>query len=365
MTQAGTPRRGRRSDVVEQPNRGRRRWLIGLLVVLVLIGAYLVNRSRGSTERSACEKSIVYLAQDEAAGADRFISQTQGRLTSISPSWYAVTADGSIQQRGTMEAEPAIDGFQREGLKVLPSVVNYDGRDWNGQLVHALIADPDRRRDHVQQLRDFATKLGVDGLDIDYEQLPAEDRDHFSAFLGDLADALHKDGRILSVALHAKTSEPGGYAAAQAQDYRAIGEVVDEVRVMAYDYHYSTSKPGPIAPLWWTREVTTWAATQIPKEKLIVGLSTYGYDWVDGKATYLTWAQATELARRHGATPATHPDHGEPSFTYTDDQGRRHEVWFADADSVHERKVVMREIGACGASYWKLGAEDPSMWNEP
>ena len=81
------------------------------------------------------------------------------------------------------------------------------------------------------------------GIDIDYEKLRAGDRQVFTAFISELAAALHARGKVLSVALFAKTTNAGYAPRNMAQDYAAIGRVADQVRIMTYDI--TGPPPGP------------------------------------------------------------------------------------------------------------------------
>jgi spore germination protein len=65
-------------------------------------------------------------------------------------------------------------------------------------------------------------------------------------------------------------SDAGDDGRNAAQDFRAIGVAVDEVRVMTYDYSWDTSPPGPIAPADWVREVIAWTVTEIPRHKVVL-----------------------------------------------------------------------------------------------
>ena len=114
----------------------------------------------------------------------------------------------------------------------------------------------------------------------------------------------------------------------QAQDYAAIGRVADQVRVMAYDYHWSTSAPGPIAPVDWVRDVLDYSLTRIPADKIVLGVPLYGYDWVGDTGTPVSWEQVYELAQEHQAAVQWDGASQSPWLTYTDAQGRQHEVWF-------------------------------------
>jgi spore germination protein len=147
-----------------------------------------------------------------------------------------------------------------------------------------------------------------------------------------------------------------------AQNFAAIGRVANQVRIMAYDYHWATSAPGPVAPLPWVRSVLKYAKSQIPAHKIILGVPLYGYDWSGGNAQAVTWLQALRLARAHHVTARYDTSAQAPWFSYTDSSGRRHVVWFENqASSTAKFDVALgSQIG--GVYLWMFGYEEPGTW---
>ncbi len=321
--------------------------------------------SRTTAAAAATERSIGYVAYWDQARGLRSLGDAGGAATEVSPSWYAPAADGSIvvQDLGAVDDSPiAVAQLKANGALVVPALANYRNKTWDAAVVSAILADPVKRTKHVAQILALVRDRGYDGIDIDYEHLTAADRLPFTKFVTALAVGLHADGKLLSVTLHPKTSEPGPQPKNQAQDYAAIGRVADEVRIMLYDYHWDTSAPGALAPIKWVRSVMTWAATQIPLRKLVLGAATYGYDWVGSRGTSFMWTEIMKRARTNDATVHYNKVKQAPWFTYVDRRGRKHTVWFENARSVAAKKAVMRDIGASGMHYWRLGGEDPKIW---
>lgn len=130
---------------------------------------------------------------------------------------------------------------------------------------------------------------------------------------------------------------------------------------MAYDYSYSTSDPGPIAPHDWVESVVAYAVARVPADKLMLGLAAYGYDWVGRSGTDIGAADAASLARQKGVTPTWHGGSGGTSFSYESD-GQQHTVWYEDARSVAAEQQVAIDHRLRGVAIWRLGTEDPQTW---
>jgi spore germination protein YaaH len=152
---------------------------------------------------------------------------------------------------------------------------------------------------------------------------------------------------------------------------------------MAYDY--STSDPGPIAPIDWVADVVHAAKDLVAPSKLILGVPVYGYDWpagitgtcpvgVDPKRGNLSTASAAALAASKQIAPTWVESVAERTFTYSEQQlgndaaGNpttcvvKHEVWYADADAVHSRAWLAERQDLAGISLWSLGSDDPLVW---
>jgi spore germination protein len=282
----------------------------------------------------------------------------------VSPFWYSLDRRGRVvlaDDEHTTVDRSTVRFLQRRGIRVLPTVTNLRNGDWAPELVSGMLHDPAAVDRHVRALTALAVDEGYDGIDLDYEDLRAADREAYSAFLRRLAGALHAADKLLTTSVHPKVSDAGYDERNRAQDYRAIGAAVDQVRVMTYDYSWETSPPGPVAPAGWVEDVIAWTVTQVPPEKVVLGAVLLGYDWVAGRGETVDHGQAVALARRHGAEIARDRDRA-PWFRYQDAAGRRHEVWWEDAESVAVKLRLVARYGLGGAFFWNLGGEDPAVW---
>ncbi|MGY1844768.1 glycosyl hydrolase family 18 protein [Modestobacter sp. SYSU DS0875] len=280
-----------------------------------------------------------------------------GGVTEVSPTW------ATLQPGGRLEVTPPTPRMSslldRDDVLVVPTVQNHRDGEWQGQLVADVLGDPQLSAAHRQALVDAAREHGFDGIDIDYEDLPAPAGPLLVEFLAALREELHAHGLQLSVAVPAQAADPA--PGTSAFDYRQLGTVTDQVRVMAYDHAWHGSEPGPVAPLEWVRSVARYAAATIPPEKVMLGLGTYGYDWAGGAGTALQATDAVALAERVGAEPWWDDHTATAGFDYRAD-GDEHTVWFEDARSLAVKQAVAVDAGLRGVAIWRLGGEDPQLW---
>jgi spore germination protein YaaH len=286
-------------------------------------------------------------------------------LTEVSPFIYGLAADGRIvnQYHSAYAATvgTAIARLRRAGLPVVPTLANITAGNWSYAPVARMLHDPALRRRQVAQIVALVLAHRYAGIDIDYENLHAADRHAFTAFIAGLATALHAHGKILSVAVFAKASNAGYGGANLAQDYAALGRAADQVRIMAYNYHWATSPPGPVAPIGWVRAVLRYATAQMPARKIILGIPLYGYDWSGGRGAALSWLRAFQLATLYHARPHYDTAAQEPWFGYTAG-GRTHVVWFENQASSRAKFAAAAGSGAGGVFLWMFGYEDTTTW---
>src|SRR5262249_23771694 len=102
-----------------------------------------------------------------------------------------------------------------------------------------------------------------------------------------------------------------------------------------------------------------------PHDKIMLGIPTYGYDWASGQAaSALQWVDVQALVHARGVSVNWDQRSQSPWFTYVDEQGRHHTVWYEDARSTHAKIDEALRARIHGIVLWRLGGEDPAIWNE-
>ncbi|SDH04968.1 glycosyl hydrolase family 18 protein [Pseudonocardia oroxyli] len=334
--------------------------MIGLALVLVTPAAIWVPRIlAGSSEVVA---AVPYWDLDDGLSS---LARNRTAIDLVTPWWYGLAPDGTVVSDlpgGAAEEERALQVAREGGTRLLPTVASTHGGSWAPQVVRDVLHDDARLRAHVEALVALAASRDFAGLQLDYEDLDAGDRGVFTEFVAQLAGALHAQNRQLYVTVHPKTDDAGYDGRNLAQDYAAIGRSADRIVLMAYDWHWQDSTPGPIAPDDWVEPVIRYAVTQVPPDKLMLGVGLYGYDWpATGRGAPVVWREAMALAAAAGTTPQRDAG-GAMHFAYTAADGVTHEVWFEDAESVEPKFALARQYGLAGVELWRLGGEDPAVW---
>lgn len=337
------------------PSSSRLRWWIAAIVT-VLATVALPGMETTAQAATPTKISAWLPYWDQVRGYQSFIDNAH-LYAEVSPFWYEMASATSIVRYPNAEAPDVISGIQSRGVQLIPTISN----NFDGGRVTTMLSSAATRTVHVAALVDLVGVRGYDGLDVDYENLAPGDRDRYTAFVTELANTLHAKGKRLSVAVHPKTSEPGSWSGPQAQDYAALGRVVDRLRVMAYDYHWATSGPGAVAPMSWVDDVARFAASQVAPEKVQLGMPLYGYDWNGNVGEGVTYDVVMARMGQYGATRQWSTTDAAPWFSYTAG-GTTHTVWYEDAQSVTAKLPIVDRHGLGGAVFWRLGGEDPNIW---
>jgi spore germination protein len=207
---------------------------------------------------------------------------------------------------------------------------------------------PQLIEDIIRVAQDF------DGVQIDFEAVARDDAGAFHDFLRALRAALPAE-KTLSIAVPARTK-----TIADAWEYARIATIVDRMVIMAYDEHWSTSAPGPVASLAWCASVADFAKTAIPTGKIIMGLPLYGRAWQDKQlARALRFDNTQDLVGKTGSEIGYASETG-PSFTYTETVVVS--VFFEDARSLGEKLGLYATRGIPAVSFWRVGQGPPEVW---
>lgn len=282
------------------------------------------------------------------------------KLNSVLPAWYQVSSDGILQSLDTQGMSDAILSEARaHNLHVLPSI----GSSFDPTRVEKLMNDTSLRSKFISDLIAEASKKHYDGFDIDWEQMNPSDETQFTSFISDLSQSLRSKNLLLSISLEAKTGTDEDQASTASENWDTLGRLADQLRIMAYDFHYEQSDPGPTTPLLEYREVIAYSLTHLPKEKIVMGLPTYGYEWILGKVG--TGYQYDDMQNRitQIGVQTLRDDRDQTLHAQFRSNDGVHELWFDDALSIAQKIQIAQTSNINQFSFWHLGGEDERIWS--
>ena len=266
----------------------------------------------------------------------------------------------------------------RVDTEVFPMVDNFDlPKNGYSSTVGAFLSNDAARTNFIHQADRFlAANPTYRGLTLDLEDIPVEDQVGYRALIFALYADFH--ARNLRLYINTLVADPD-------YDLPFMAANSDGLVLMDYDEHQAATAPGPLASQDWYLDNLTQILKIVPKDKIIVEIGSYGYDWTTGApppadpkarktakpasapkvldVSVITTQNAWQAASDAGAQVELDADSLNPHFAYDDDDAHtRHQVWFLDAVTVLNELRAARALGIGTFSLWRLGSEDASLW---
>ena len=339
------------------------------------------------------------------------------QLTSIMPFGYTMEKNGTLADTAKLTEEPwtsFIAAAKKANVRVVPSVMWGDG-----ETIHQILSNTATRIALEDEIANVVKQNRFDGIDIDFEAKKHETVDYFSTFLKGLDMRLGNKWLYCTVEARMPLTHrfsPGATippdAMDYANDYKEMNKYCDRVEIMAYDQgtidvYLKGIRPAPYAPVAdpeWVESLVTLAAQSISKDKLIVGIPTYGYEYQisllpDSSFQYkVLWPfnpkYAIDIAAQFGITPvrtsagelsiittaatpppasseSTQTQEAAPSSPVTQSPASlisairtfNYLTW-SDAKAIANKVALARKLGIRGVAVFKFdGGQDPAMWD--
>ncbi|GLQ45871.1 glycosyl hydrolase [Dyella lipolytica] len=294
------------------------------------------------------------------------------------PTWYGVDNQGLVSGGPNLYV---LNIAKDHRLPVMPIISMSAGRKGFHDLLHDEIA----KQHMIEAMLQQAAEHGYTGFQFDFESISWTDRDAYTLLVKQTAEALHKRGFKLSIAVVPNAPGHAGVGPFSkwmwqywrgAYDVAVLGKYADLICLMTYDQHTRWTTPGPVDGMPWMQAQLTYALTIVPKDKLSLGIALYGYHWYTGdpvredgteasniKADYIDADESFPLAEQQQANVQWDSvEHESWYYFYRDDM--REWVFMPDAHSFRDRYALITQYGLEGFCAWVLGAEDPKVWDE-
>lgn len=354
-----------------------------------------------------------------ASGTDDVLPHLK-QLTSIMPFGYTVSSDGKLVDKADITKEPwrsFISEAKKQKVRVIPTVM------WgNGQTIHEILSNTKTRIALEDEIAAMVKQNGFDGVDIDFEAKQSRTINYFSTFLKGLYQRM--GNKWVYCTVEARMPLEDRYSAGAkipedateyANDYAQMNKYCDRVEIMAYDQgtidvrlnNARTAPYAPVADPGWVENLVNLAARSIPRNKLVIGIPAYGYEY---EVTPLTnsnyrykrlWSfnpkYAIDIASQLGITP-NRTSANEIGFIYDpkmlknaalgpndaamtqniasttvaqnapagqiDTSRPFNYLTWSDAQAIKDKIDLARKLGVRGVAIFSLGgAEDQAMWN--
>lgn len=335
----------------------------GALISTVALSSVLPSSAAGN------HYIMGYLYQGTEQQYYEYVDQAGGALDTVSPSYFNIAEDGSLVLNHPSAS--FISQMHARGLKVVPFLSNH----WNRTAGINALKDVENLS---SQLASYVEEYGLDGINVDIENVTHEQRDQYTELVRLLRQKL-PEGKELSVAVAANPEnwQSGWHGS---YDYAALAEHADYLMLMAYDEHFEGGEAGPVASLDFVERSIQQALAFVSPGRLVLGVPFYGRVWSLDSSRIVGKGAAGKVIQdilRNTDASVTYDETAQAvkaEFTITESSPRytvggdfvllpgRYTAWYDDARSYQAKLSLIEKYGLKGAGSWALGQEDPSIW---
>lgn len=280
------------------------------------------------------------------------------RLSWVASFSYGFTEDGELIN---LEDANLVIPANQAGVRPMMVLTPLDAQgNFNDNIAIRIFENPNARENLISNIEANIRNKNMGGVDFDFEYLAAEYADDYVQLIADTRQRLRPLDCLTTVALAPKVSTDQPGLLYQGHDYAGMGQAADYCLLMTYEWGYTYGPPLPVSPINSVRRVLDYGLSRIPAEKILMGMSNYGYDWKlpfvqgESKAEKLTNYQALARAEYYGVNVEYDEEAQTPFFTYTAPDGSEHIVWFENEQSWRARLALVSEYGLAGISIWNI-----------
>ena len=301
---------------------------------------------------------------------EEILRRTLPYLTYLAIFSYSIRSDGSLvtPEDAGMPVDSRLIALAREyGTRPMLVLTSLSGDgNFSTETVSDVLGDEAATAALISNIVEAMDSKGYDAINSDFEYIAPSDRDLYANFISRLTEALHPLGKFVDISLAPKTSREQSGLLYEAMDYPELGAAADTSFLMTYEWGYTYSEPRAVAPINLVAKVESYAASVIPRDKLLMGMPNYGYNWeipwVEGSpARSLSNQEAVALANEYGVEILFDAQAATPHFNYSDGLSS-HEVWFEDARSVLMKLSLAADSDLRGIGIWNATRWFPQLW---
>ncbi len=283
-------------------------------------------------------------------------------LDVILPTWFnLMDGDGNMANRASSSY---VEAAHKKGYSVWAMLSN----GFNKVNTTQFFNNPMSVNLFIARILAYSKLYGLDGINIDFENVDVNDRASFVRFISLLGPYLRAYGLKSSIDVHV----PGNSNLSRSHDRGRLAKYVDYIILMAYDEHWRTApKAGSVASMPWVeRAVQNTLAEGVPQQKLVLGVPFYMRKWEetssgDGKVKVrsytLTMRESDEIIRSKGLSPVWFSDLGQHFYSYSEN-GKTYKIWVENEDSVSRKLQLVNKYSLAGTAAWRKGYEKPEIW---
>ncbi len=300
-----------------------------------------------------------------ASAPDRSGTTIDG-VNVVSPSFFYIDTDGELKENVGSEGQAYIEWAHNNGYKVWPMVSNAVAANESLDITSDIMNSYENRKKLIEGIVEKCVEYDLDGINIDFENMYAEDKDMYSRFIIELTPRLKEIGMVTSVDV---TAPDGADTWSLCFDRNVIGDVADYIIFMAYDQNgTSSTEPGTTAGYNWVQlNLAKFLQTEdIDSEKLILGIPFYTRVWTTNSSGDIVSRSTVYMKDIDSVIPAgvekTWNDELKQNYVEYTDGANKRQIWIEDIDSLKAKVSLVKENNLAGVASWQKDMESDDVW---
>jgi len=282
-------------------------------------------------------------------------------LNVVSPTWFSIVDEqGEIFDKGNKEY---VAEYKKLGYDIWPLINN----SFNPDITSRLLSSSRLRQELIEKIVKIYDYYGVDGINIDFENVYVKDKDLLTQFVRELYPVFKEKGMVVSIDVTPISSSENW---SLCYDRKRLSETVDYIMLMAYDQHWANSPvAGSVAQYTWVEDSVKAILNEVPKEKLILGIPFYTRLWaiknIDGKEEVSSKALSMEEVNRfieeNNVELIWDAESGQ-FYGETIKEDVTYKIWVEDAKSLQLKSSLVNKYDLAGIASWRKGFESDEVW---
>ena len=290
--------------------------------------------------------------------------QTIDGVNVVSPSFFYLDANGNLKDNVGTSGQAYIEWAHSNGYKVWPMVSNADA---GIKVTSTILNSYTKRQQLIDSIVEKCVEYGIDGINIDFENMYEKDKDKFSRFIIELTPRMEELGSVTSVDV---TAPDGGANWSLCYDRNVIGNVADYLVFMAYDqYGTSSTKPGTTAGYNWVetslKKIIEY--DEVKTEKIILGLPFYTRIWTINQDGSIVSRNVVNMVDINKSIPSNVEKqwNDELKQYYVEYQSGKttKKMWIEDGKSIEAKVSLVGQYKLGGTSGWEKDRETSNVWS--
>ena len=339
---------------------------LGIIKTNKIENEFLIRENMDEEKQISGKVNLTWDYYSEYVNAPNREGTTIDGINVVSPAFFYLDTNGDLKENIGDSGKAYIKWAKNNGYKIWPMVSNGVAANKSLNITSNIMNDYEKRKKLIESIVNKCVEYGLDGINIDFENMKSEDKDMYSRFIIELEPRLKEIGMVLSVDV---TAPDGGDTWSMCFDRHVIGNVADYTIFMAYDQNGSSStKPGTTAGYNWVKLnlVKFLQTEEINPNKLILAVPLYTRIWTtnsDGKviSNNSLSIKNTEAEIPDGITKQWNDELKQNYVTFSSGNNTK-QIWIEDIDSLKAKISLMKENNLAGIASWEANMAYDDIW---